>query len=196
MNRLRRRRYHNPFTRRQIEPLVGAHRQLDLHSERQLGFARLRLQGDLSAEPFAIRVFDTSTNVYAMRLNRDGALTLAGNLTQGSSVHIKEDFEAVDVQDVLDRLVNLPMLTWRYRTEEPGVRHLGPTSQDFMAAFGLGDNPEGIGAVDADGVTMAAIQALHANVEALRTENEALRQQTETLLERLAALEARLDANQ
>jgi hypothetical protein len=34
-------------------------------------------------------------------------------------------------------------------------------SQDFMAAFGLGNNDKAIGSQDADGVALAAIQGLH-----------------------------------
>ncbi len=40
------------------------------------------------------------------------------------------------------------------------MRHLGPTAEDFYAAFGLGSDA-GIGTVDADGVALATIQALY-----------------------------------
>jgi hypothetical protein len=40
------------------------------------------------------------------------------------------------------------------------VIHIGPTAQDFHAAFGLGSDDETIGTVDADGVALAAIQGL------------------------------------
>ena len=67
---------------------------------------------------------------------------------------------------VLATLGTLPIATWTYDAE-PGVRHLGPTSQDFAAAFGLGGTDEAIATVDADGVALAALQALLARVEAL-----------------------------
>ena len=38
-------------------------------------------------------------------------------------------------------------------------------AQDFMAAFGLGDDDKSIGMQDADGVALAAIQGLHQLVQ-------------------------------
>ena len=46
------------------------------------------------------------------------------------------------------------------------MRHLGPTAQDFRAAFGLGHNDTTISSVDAPGVALAAIQGLNAKLEA------------------------------
>jgi hypothetical protein len=38
---------------------------------------------------------------------------------------------------------------------------MGPTAQDFMAAFALGNSDRMIGMQDAEGVAFAAIQGLH-----------------------------------
>jgi hypothetical protein len=54
----------------------------------------------------------------------------------------------------------MPIRTWAYRSEDSTVRHIGPTAQDFRAAFGLGDGDKAIATVDADGVSLAAIQTL------------------------------------
>jgi hypothetical protein len=51
-------------------------------------------------------------------------------------------------------------MTWRYKSEAAGVLHMGPMSQDFRGAFGLGADDRAIGTVDADGVAFAAIQGL------------------------------------
>ena len=61
---------------------------------------------------------------------------------------------------LLDELTRLPISTWRYKWDDPDVRHLGPMAQDFAAAFGLGENERWIESVDADGVNMVAIQEL------------------------------------
>ena len=45
-------------------------------------------------------------------------------------------------------------------------RHLGPTAQDFRAAFGLGEDDTTISTVDEQGVALAAIQGLYAVVQA------------------------------
>lgn len=100
----------------------------------------------------------------------------------------KTDLAAIDPADILDRVVALPISTWRYREDAPDVRHLGPMAQDFRAAFGLWDRDTMIFPLDATGVSMAAIQALHARLLAAEAENEDLRA-------RLANIEAIIEAN-
>ncbi|HZD14903.1 MAG TPA: hypothetical protein VE196_07200, partial [Pseudonocardiaceae bacterium] len=57
------------------------------------------------------------------------------------------------------------------------VRHLGPMAQDWHAAFGLGKGNTTIPMVDAHGVLVVAIQALHRQVGELRAEIDQLHQQ-------------------
>ena len=84
---------------------------------------------------------------------------------------------------LLDELARLPISTWRYRWDDPDVRHLGPMAQDFAEAFGLGENERWIDTVDADGVNMVAIQELARRIRAM-----------ERCLERLEADEGRRPA--
>ena len=81
---------------------------------------------------------------------------------------------AVNGWEILEKLAALPVSTWSYHWE-PGVRHLGPMAQDFMAAFRLGDDERKINYLDANGVCMVAIQALYRKVERLEREVEELR---------------------
>jgi hypothetical protein len=119
--------------------------------------------------------------------NGNGArLTAGGVWTNGSSRTFKEAFEAVDVEDVLQRLLALPVQRWRYKGgADPGL-HMGPVAEDFRAAFGLGDDARYIGTVDADGVALAAVQGLAARLE---RENRTLRAALDALLARIEALE-------
>ena len=80
----------------------------------------------------------------------------------------------------------MPVREWNYKAQDAAIRHMGPTAQDFRAAFGLGDFPLRINTIDADGVALAAIKALEARTRALSEENAALR-------DRLAALEQLLN---
>jgi hypothetical protein len=93
---------------------------------------------------------------------------------------LKERFALADAQAVLASLAELPISTWNYRAEGAAVRHMGPTAEDFYAAFGLGDDTASIGTIDADGVALAAIQGLVERVQAQDA--------------RIADLEARLAA--
>ena len=93
-------------------------------------------------------------------------LTDAGVWVNGSSsVHTKTDFASVDTEAVLDRVVAMPVTTWRYREGEAGVRHIGPMAEDFHAAFGVGYGAHTIADLDARGVAFAAIQGLNARLE-------------------------------
>jgi hypothetical protein len=76
----------------------------------------------------------------------------------------KQDFDSVDTQDVLNRLVVLPVESWSYKAEGGDVRHIGPMAQDFAKAFGLGSSDKTIAMVDANGVAIAAVQALHSMI--------------------------------
>ena len=62
-----------------------------------------------------------------------------------------------DTQDILRRVLALPITTWNLKAQDPAIRHMGPTSQDFRAAFGLGETELGMNTLDADGVALAAI---------------------------------------
>jgi hypothetical protein len=77
--------------------------------------------------------------------------------------------------EILERLVRLPVSAWTYGFDHDSVRHLGPMAQDFARAFGLGDDDRSINMVDANGVTMAAIQALYRRVVTLESELGQLR---------------------
>ena len=83
----------------------------------------------------------------------------------------------INGHELLERLTALPVSTWRYHWEPPDVRHLGPMSQDFRAAFGLGDDERRIDMVDANGVLTVALQALYRRIAALEAEVAALREQ-------------------
>jgi hypothetical protein len=58
---------------------------------------------------------------------------------------------------------------------------MGPTAQDFRAAFGLGPNDTTISVVDADGVALAAIQGAAAKIATLEADNASLRADVEIL---------------
>jgi hypothetical protein len=97
-----------------------------------------------------------------------GYLSSAGAWTNSSDRALKRDFRRVDRQGVLRRLARIPIQSWSYKAEEPRVRHIGPTAQDFYSAFGLGLDDKHIGTIDEGGVALAAIQGLYRQNQALR----------------------------
>jgi len=110
-------------------------------------------------------------------------LTDGGVWANASDKNRKTDFAAVSAKEILEKLTALPVGQWRYTNEVAGIKHLGPTAQDFQSAFGLGTDDKSIGTVDEGGVALAAIQGLNQKLEA-----EALGKDAE-----IAELKARLD---
>jgi hypothetical protein len=125
----------------------------------------------------------------------------SGTFTCSSSRTIKENFLAVNGEDVLARIRATPVTTWNYIAEGRRVRHLGPVAEDFHAAFGLGPSATSVGLGDIDGVNFAGVKALEARtanlqrqldardgeVRQLRDEVSELRAQVQALLRRDAA---------
>ena len=63
---------------------------------------------------------------------------------------------------------------WSYKAQDASIRHMGPTAQDFHAAFGLGEDPLRIGTMDADGVALAGVKALESRTRVWADERAAL----------------------
>jgi hypothetical protein len=118
-------------------------------------------------------------------LTTGGEMTIEGEMNAvafnpTSDVNLKEGFAAVNGRDVLALLADIPITTWNFKSQGQDVRHIGPMAQDFYAAYGVGQDNLHISTTDADGVALAAIQALNEIVG----EKEA----------QISALEARLTA--
>jgi hypothetical protein len=112
--------------------------------------------------------------------------------TCSSSRTLKENLDAVDGRNVLELLAQVPVYRWNGKGQDPAIRHMGPTSEDFYAAFGLGDDQRAIATIDLDGVALAAIQGLNDVTQEQGAQIEALQAQIETLQAQNADLEARL----
>lgn len=123
------------------------------------------------------------------RLHVNGDAIVEGDFSAASSREIKQDFAPVESRAILERLVELPVTEWSYRSGGPGVRHLGPVAEEFHAAFALGRDPRHLSPLDLSGVAFAAIQGLHEVVLERQAEIEELRRSRDELTTRLEALE-------
>jgi len=103
-----------------------------------------------------------------------------------SDVNTKHAFRSFDGEQVLAKLAQMPVMEWSYLAQAPSIRHVGPTAQDFHAAFGLGEDPLRIGTMDADGVALAGVKALEARTRTLQSENDELRARLSALEQLLA----------
>jgi hypothetical protein len=147
------------------------------------------------ASPAADSFTAHATGGFNLWTNSSGSATGCGIYAGGgtwvcsSSRSVKDDFAPIDRAQMLKRLARIPITTWHYRTEEAGVRHIGPMAQDFARAFHFGQGTTGIAMVDADGVSLAAIQGLYRQNRALAGRVTILQRQNRTLSSRLANLE-------
>ena len=101
------------------------------------------------------------------------------SVTQTSSREVKQGFEAVNGLSVLEKVAALPISKWSYKSDSPSIRHMGPMSEDFHAAFGLGKDDKGLTTIATSGVALAAIQGL---IEANATLEERISELEELVL--------------
>jgi hypothetical protein len=124
-----------------------------------------------------------------------GGLSTAGvRLAPGSGTwaslsdkEAKVQYRSIDPDEILHRVGGLPIGTWRYKSQDPSIRHIGPMAQDFYAAFGVGEDDRHITTIDADGVALAAIQALYQRNQELEATVVELREQMKRFIDYLEA---------
>lgn len=106
-----------------------------------------------------------------------GVLVAAGggSWSSLSDRNAKQNFSPINSREILQRVANIPILKWNYKSQDAGVQHIGPMAQDFAAAFSVGEDDKHITTVDADGVALAAIQGLNEIVQAQQAEINTLK---------------------
>ncbi|UFP97248.1 tail fiber domain-containing protein [Gloeobacter morelensis] len=76
----------------------------------------------------------------------------------------KENFHPINPRTILEKLSIVEISGWTMKGDKQRTPHIGPTAQDFHAAFKVGGNERTINTADAQGVALAAIKGLHAEV--------------------------------
>jgi len=109
-----------------------------------------------------------------------------GSWQVASDSNLKTKVTAVDTRMILSKVAAMPLTEWEYKVV-PHRRYIGPMSQDFHAAFGLGDDDKTISTLDSDGVMYAAIQGL---VEELKDRDKTI----DELKTKLESVEQRLNS--
>jgi len=103
-----------------------------------------------------------------------------------SDVNMKHAFSDLDGEAVLGKLARMSIMEWSYKSQDAAIRHVGPTAQEFSAAFNLGEDPLRIGTMDADGIALAAVKALEARTRNLLAASSDLARENATLKTHLA----------
>lgn len=129
----------------------------------------------------------------------DGALTVKGPVYATdfkpllpSDRNLKANFSTVNPRLILNLLVSIPIQTWTYKDESDAIRHIGPMAQDFRSAFNLGADDKNIYSVDAQGVSLAAIQGLYQMIQEKDRKIDQQSIQIDQLQNRMLQLELRV----
>jgi hypothetical protein len=137
-----------------------------------------------SNTPNQFLVRATGGTTFYSNIYQTTGVTLAPGASAWSSlsdVNAKENFRDLNGSDVLAKLAEMPIREWNYKAQDAAIRHVGPTAQDFHAAFGLGEDPLRISTIDADGIALAAVKALALENAGLKAELAALRERLDRL---------------
>ena len=158
--------------------------------------------GQLSGAP---TLADTAANQFVARASGGFIFYSASDLSAGvtlpsgsgswsslSDRNAKDNFSEVEGTSVLARLAAVRISTWNYKAQPASIRHIGPTAQDFRAAFGLGEDDHHISSIDAQGVALAGVQELYKLSQEKDTKIAALTDQLTEKSRQLEALERRL----
>jgi trimeric autotransporter adhesin len=95
----------------------------------------------------------------------------------------KEAFENINLEDLLARIRQLPVTTWRYTDEEDkSTRHIGPMAQDWHRLFAFQTDDKTINMSDLDGVNLAAVKALELRTAQQAEEIKELKAQVAALI--------------
>ncbi len=128
------------------------------------------------------RLINTSTGAY---------LANDGTWHDSSDRNLKENFEPVDGEELLEKISELPVTKWNYKIDDGKASHIGPVAQDFYSILGIGSDDRTIAALDEAGVSLAAVQQLYlrskgqeSEIEDLRNEISELKKLVRTLLDK------------
>jgi hypothetical protein len=107
-----------------------------------------------------------------------------------ASAAMMDNRAPVDFDALLGRLAAMPIAYFTTKGATKPARELGPSAEDFRAAFGLGRDGQSIAEGNASGVALAAAQRLYRKIAADEAEIEAQRKELAALEKELAAQRA------
>ena len=114
--------------------------------------------GNSSVNKIGIGRSPASTNIMDFQATT-AKLTTGGVWTNASDRKLKNNFQDLDANDILNKVSQLHIQRWHYIADRDATTHIGPVAQDFHQLFGVGDDTT-ISTIDPSGVALLAIQAL------------------------------------
>lgn len=165
----------------------------DIFLSSDLGGLRFNTVGDTRVWISPTGAVGIGTQNPKADLSIQGDVHYSGILYSESNSENMITGDDVDVDSTLEKLLGLPLMTWRTDSESTNTIHMGTSAEDFYSAFGLGLEEMGISILDAQGVTFAAIQALYHQSGYHRIQ---IQSELESLRDELTALQETESGNQ
>ena len=81
---------------------------------------------------------------------------------------MKRNIKEVNTKQILNKVMELPIKRWNYKSQGEEIEHIGPMAQDFYSIFNVGDNNVTISTIDPSGIALAAIQELYKSTKELK----------------------------
>jgi len=137
----------------------------------------------------------TAPNQFRARASGGVRFYTSANLSTGVAVppgggawssisdrEVKRNIHPVDGEELLEKLAQLEVSRWSYKTQDERIEHIGPMAQDFYRLFEVGDNNTTISTIDPDGIALAAIKELYQQNQDLKKQVEELEVLVQKLL--------------
>ncbi len=121
------------------------------------------------------RIYTNSAQTAGLRLAAGGSAWI----THSDSTK-KRNRRNVDTKVILEKVSQIPIQRWSYKSQDESIEHIGPMAQDFWREFHLGEDSLAISTIDPSGIALAAIQELVKENSELRQRLTRLETQLQT----------------
>ncbi|UCC80270.1 MAG: tail fiber domain-containing protein, partial [Candidatus Zixiibacteriota bacterium] len=149
---------------------------------------------DLPIGPSVVPLQTSSDNQFLVRSAGGIKFYTNANLTSGveltpgssswSSITILDgirNLRPVDGADILNKIEQLPINRYSFKSEDENVEHIGPMADDFHNLFGVGVDNQHIDMLDPSGIALAGIKELIKENKQLKNIVKELRDEIEKL---------------
>ena len=113
-----------------------------------------------------------------------------------SDINLKENLVEHNYSDTLDRIMDMPIYTYNFKTSAPGIKSIGPVAQDFNRLFPSDKDQLSIVERDMCGVALAGVKGVKLGLDSLsdnvNTRFASNSDATSALQSRIAVLELSL----
>jgi len=132
--------------------------------------------------------FRISFGMVSTDINANSATGFAWSTS--SDINLKENLVEHTYSDTLDKIMEMPIYTYNFKTSAPGIKSIGPVAQDFNRLFPSDKDQLSIVDRDMCGVALAGVKGVKLGLDNL---SESVDSRITALESRIATLEAAMN---